>query len=197
MGSDTNFGVGFIQMKGPKCPQCNSSNTCPIIYGYPADVEKFLKTFSFQSRVEIESLLKSHGENPGKRDAHRALARELTTLVHGDKAAQQAEIAAAALFGQGELSEVDEETLGAALSQLPKVELDKKETIPTWIDLASTVGIVKSKSDARRIIKEGGAYLNNQKISGEDFAPNKNDLIHGKFLVLRKGKRDLGAVILK
>ena len=142
-----------------------------------ADVEKFLKTFSFKSRVEIESLLKLHEENPGKRDAHRALARELTSLVHGDKAAQHAEIAAAALFGQGELSEVDEETLRAALSQLPKVELDKKETIPTWIDLASTAGIVKSKSDARRIIKEGGAYLNNQKISGEDFAPNKNDLI--------------------
>ena len=162
-----------------------------------ADVEKFLKTFSFKSRGEIESLLKLHEENPGKRDAHRALARELTSLVHGDKAAQQAEIAAAALFGQGELSEVDEETLGAALSQLPKVELDKNETIPSWIDLASTSGIVKSKSDARRIIKEGGAYLNNQKITGEDFAPNKNDLIHGKFLVLRKGKRELGAVILK
>ena len=141
--------------------------------------------------------MKLHQENPGKRDAHRALARELTSLVHGDKAAEQAEIAAAALFGQGELNEVDEETLGAALSQLPKIELGKNEVIPSWIDLASTSGIVKSKSDARRIIKEGGAYLNNQKITGEDFVPSKNDLIHGKFLVLRKGKRDLGAVILK
>ena len=73
----------------------------------------------------------------------------------------------------------------------------KGEEFPSWIDLISSTGVVKSKSDARRIIKEGGAYLNNQKISSEDFKPSVSDLIHGRFLVLRKGKRDLAAVEVK
>ena len=162
-----------------------------------ADIPKFLKTFSFKSKSEIEELLKLHNENPGKRDAHKALARELTTLVHGEKESKGAEYAAQALFGQGELKEIGENTLASALSQLPRVELVKGEEFPSWIDLISSTGVVKSKSDARRIIKEGGAYLNNQKISSEDFKPSVSDLIHGRFLVLRKGKRDLAAVEVK
>ena len=77
------------------------------------------------------------------------------------------------------------------------VEINENEEFPTWIELVSATGIVKSKSDARRIVKEGGAYLNNEKISGEDFKPSTSDLLHGKFLVLRKGKRDLAAVEVK
>lgn len=159
-----------------------------------ADVEKFLKTFSFKSREELEKLIATHNENPGKREAHRELARELTTLVHGAKASTNAEAAAAALFGQGDLSELDQETLASALSQLPRTEIRANETFPTWVDLISATGVVKSKSDARRVVKDGGAYLNNMKIPGEDFAPTSSDLIHGKYLILRKGKRDLAAV---
>ena len=173
-------------MKKTKRPQITS-----------ADIEKFLKTFSFKSRSEIEKLLKAHQENPGKREAHRELARELTTLVHGEKAATGAERAAAALFGQGELSEIDSDTLSSALSQLPSVEIPFGNDFPTWIDLISATGIVKSKSDARRIVKEGGAYLNNEKITSEEFKPSEINLIHGKFLILRKGKRDLAAVVVK
>ena len=159
-----------------------------------ADVERFLKTFSFKSRDEIETLVNKHKSDPGKREAHRELARELTTLVHGAVTAKNVEAAASALFGQGELTEIDVETLAAALSQLPIIKISKAGAIPSFVDLISSTGIVKSKSDARRIIKEGGAYLNNKKIPTEDFVPNESDLIHGRFLVLRKGKRDLAAV---
>ena len=161
-----------------------------------ADVEKLLKVFSFKSHAEIDELLTSLAQNPGAREAHRALARELTTLVHGEREATQAEAAAKALFGQGELSELDEGTLESALSQLPRTSVSKREVIPTWVDLLVTTGVVDSKSAARRIIKEGGAYLNNEKISGEDFAPTLESALYGRFFILRKGKRDLAAVEL-
>ena len=160
------------------------------------DVINFLKVFSFLSHDEINALEKSHNENPGLREAHRALARELTTLLHGAETTQRVEAAARALFGQGELGELDEATLASALAELPRATISKKEDIPTWVDLITAAGVVDSKSAARRIVKEGGAYLNNVKISGEDFAPTKSDFLCGKYAVLRKGKRDRAAIEL-
>ena len=160
------------------------------------DVINFLKVFSFKSHAEITELEKSHNENPGLREAHRALARELTSLVHSEETTQRVEAAARALFGQGELSELDEATLASALAELPRTTVSAKEEIPTWVDLLAATGVVDSKSAARRIVKEGGAYLNNVKISGEDFRPSKSDFLCGKYAVLRKGKRDLAAVEL-
>ena len=160
------------------------------------DVINFLKVFSFKSHAEITELEKSHNENPGLREAHRALAHELTSLVHSDETTQRVEAAARALFGQGELSELDEATLASALAELPRTTVSSKEEIPTWVDLLAATGVVDSKSAARRIVKEGGAYLNNVKISGEDFRPSKSDFLCGKYAVLRKGKRDLAAVEL-
>ena len=160
------------------------------------DVINFLKVFSFKSHTEITDLEKSHNENPGLREAHRALARELTALVHSEETTQRVEAAAHALFGQGELSELDEATLASALAELPRTTVSASEEIPTWVDLLAATGLVDSKSAARRIVKEGGAYLNNVKISGEDFRPSKSDFLCGKYAVLRKGKRDLAAVEL-
>jgi tyrosyl-tRNA synthetase len=159
-----------------------------------ADVEKYLKVFSFKDRTEIERLIETVKTNPGAREAQRELARELTTLVHGSSECEKVEAASKALFGQGELNELDEKTLAAALSQLPKTSIAKGEAFPSWVDLLTATGVVDSKSAARRIVKENGAYLNNEKISGEDFAPTVANLIHGRFLVLRKGKRDLASV---
>jgi tyrosyl-tRNA synthetase len=158
------------------------------------DVEQLLRSFSFKSHEELESLFESLRTNPGSREAHRALAREITTLIHGENETVKVEAAAKALFGQGELSELDAATLAGALSELPKTTVAKGAPIPTWVDLIVATGLVDSKSAARRIVKEGGAYLNNTKISGEDFAPDAKDLLQGRFLVLRKGKRDLAAV---
>ena len=159
-----------------------------------ADVPKFLKVFSFKDRSEIERLIETVQTNPGAREAHRELARELTTLVHGEKECSQAEAAGKALFGQGELSDLDEKTLEAALAQLPRTAIAKGSQFPTWVDLLAATGVVDSKSAARRIVKENGAYLNNEKIVGEDFAPTSEHLLYGRFLILRKGKRDLAAV---
>ena len=160
------------------------------------DVINFLKVFSFKSHEEISALENAHKENPGLREAHRALARELTALVHSKATTDRVEAAAKALFGQGDLTELDEETLAGALAELPRTTVSKNDAIPTWVDLLAATGVVDSKSAARRIVKEGGAYLNNEKISGEDFAPQKSDFLCGKYAVLRKGKRDLAAVEL-
>ena len=158
------------------------------------DVEQLLKTFSFKSRQELEVLFESLKTNPGAREAHRELAREVTTLLHGADQAQKVEVAAKALFGQGEIRDLDIETLKSALAELPKASINKAAEIPSWVDLVTSSGVVESKSAARRVIKEGGAYLNNEKITGEDFTPKSSDLLHGQFLLLRKGKRDLVAV---
>jgi len=161
-----------------------------------ADIPKFLKIFSFKSREEIESLIAIHEENPGARIAHRALAQELTTLVHGEDQCIGAEKAAKALFGQGDIRELDEKTLESALAQLPRTTVSRGDVMPTWVDLLAATGVVESKSAARRIVKEGGAYLNNEKVTAEDAVPSVESLLFGRFLLLRKGKRDLAAVEL-
>jgi len=160
------------------------------------DVINFLKVFSFKSHEEITELENSHSSNPGLREAHRALAQELTTLVHGADATTRVENAARALFGQGDLAELDEATLASALAELPRTVISKDQEIPTWVDLLAATGVVDSKSAARRVIKDGGAYLNNEKVTTEEFALTKSSFLCGKYAVLRKGKRDLAAVEL-
>ena len=159
-----------------------------------ADMPKLLKVFSMKSRAEIERLIETVKTNPGAREAHRELARELTTMIHGEQMAQKVELAAKALFGHSDISELDLATLDSALAQLPRTQIAKGQPLPTWVDLLAATGVVDSKSAARRIVKEGGAYLNNHKVESEDFTPSKADLLHGKYLLLRKGKRDLAAV---
>ncbi|MFG2006931.1 tyrosine--tRNA ligase [Spirillospora sp. NPDC048911] len=157
------------------------------------DVENYLKVFSFRSREEIEALLKEGVERPAARAPQRALAEELTTLVHGADETERVIAASRALFGQGSLEELDERTLGAALSEVPRTEVSPGE-LPTVADLLVASGLCKSKSEARRTIAQGGAYLNNAKVEAEDAAPAVGDLLHGRFLVLRRGKRNVGGV---
>ena len=159
-----------------------------------ADLPKLLKVFSMKSRAEIEQLIEAVKTDPGARQAHRELAREMTTLIHGAGMAKKVEEAAKALFGQGEISDLELSTLDAALGQLPKTTIKKGDVFPSWIELLVATGVVDSKSAARRIVNEGGAYLNNKRVENEDFTPSKSDLLQGKYLLLRKGKRDLAAV---
>lgn len=160
------------------------------------DIINFLKLFSFKTHDEISALERSHNENPGLRGAHRELARELTTLVHGAQTTARVENAAKALFGQGDLTELDEATLASALAELPRTTVSQTQEIPSWVDLLAATGVVDSKSAARRVVKDGGAYLNNEKVVSEDYAPTKSQFLCGKYAVLRKGKRDLAAVEL-
>ncbi|MBD0734573.1 tyrosine--tRNA ligase [Streptomyces sp. CBMA29] len=157
------------------------------------DIATFLRIFSFASRAEIEELERSTEERPQARAAQRALAEELTTLVHGADQCAGVIAASKALFGQGELADLDEATLAAALSELPKAQVSELAPVA---DLLALIELVPSKSAARRTIKEGGAYLNNTKVTSEDAVPVDSDLIHGRWLVLRRGKKNLGAVEL-
>ena len=160
------------------------------------DVINFLKVFSFKSHEEIVRLETSHSENPGLRVAHRELARELTILVHGAEVATRVEFAARALFGQGDLADLDEFTLASALAELPRVIISHEDELPSWVEVLASTGVVETKSAARRVVKDGGAYLNNEKVTSEDFVLTKSSFLCGKYAILRKGKRDLAAVEL-
>ncbi|WP_406509209.1 tyrosine--tRNA ligase [Streptomyces sp. NBC_00212] len=155
------------------------------------DVSKFLRIFSFKSREEIEELEKLTEERPQARAAQRALAEELTTLVHGADQCAAVIAASKALFGQGELTELDESTLAAALSELPHAQVSELGLVT---DLFAEVGLAASKSAARRTVKEGGAYVNNVKVTAEDAVATAEELLHGRWLVLRRGKKNLAAV---
>ncbi|MFE7135354.1 tyrosine--tRNA ligase [Streptomyces sp. NPDC057638] len=155
------------------------------------DVPNFLRIFSFKSREEIEELERLTRERPQARAAQRALAEELTTLVHGADNCAAAVYASKALFGQGELAELDEPTLRAALSELPHAKVAEPGPV---IDLFAEVGLVASKSAARRTVKEGGAYVNNVKVTAEDAVVAPEELLHGRWLVLRRGKKNLAAI---
>ncbi|WP_327314131.1 tyrosine--tRNA ligase [Streptomyces sp. NBC_01235] len=155
------------------------------------DISTYMRILSFQSREELEELEKQTEERPQARAAQRALAEELTTLVHGADQTAAVIAASKALFGQGELSDLDERTLAAALSEVPHTQVVEPGLV---VDLFAEVGLVASKSAARRTVKEGGAYVNNVKVTAEDAVPVKEDLLHGRWLVLRRGKKNLAAV---
>ncbi|MFC4913520.1 tyrosine--tRNA ligase [Actinomadura gamaensis] len=157
------------------------------------DIENYLKVFSFKSREEIEALIKEGAERPAARIPQRALAEEMTTLVHSADETAAAVAASRALFGQGELRELDERTLASALAEVPRTEVAPGE-LPSVADLLAASGLCKSKSEARRAIAQGGAYVNNAKVESEDAVPSSGDLLHGRFLVLRRGKRNIGGV---
>jgi tyrosyl-tRNA synthetase len=157
------------------------------------DVPTSLRTFSFRSRAEIEELERQTEERPAARAAQHALAEELTTLVHGAEECRRAVAASKALFGQGDLRELDAATLAAAVAELPRAETAE---LAPLVDLLAATGLVPSKSAARRTVKEGGAYLNNSKITDEEAVPTAADLLHGRWLLLRRGKRNLAAVEL-
>jgi tyrosyl-tRNA synthetase len=154
-----------------------------------ADVIDRLKVFTFLTKADIEDLAKQTAEAPHLRAAQKRLALEVTTLVHSAEAAKAAIDASAALFGQGDLAALDADTLQAALGELPKTTA----AIGTPItQLLIETGLVDSISAGRRAIKEGGVYLNNEKIIDE--AAVLNNLLHSKFAVLRRGKKTLAGV---
>ncbi len=156
------------------------------------DVVRFLKYFSFRSREEIEELEKVTSDRPAARQAQRALAEELTVLVHGADETERVIAASRALFGQGDLASLDERTLESALAEVPSATVSGP--LPPVVDLLATSGLVASKSEARRTVAQGGAYLNNVKITDDTATPEQSDLLHGRFLVLRRGKRSVGGV---
>jgi tyrosyl-tRNA synthetase len=158
-----------------------------------ADVIRYLRWFTFLSADELAELDEATASRPHERAAQRRLARELTTLVHGEHATESVEHASQALFGRGELARLDESTLTAALRETSIAEL--KPGAPDGIvDLLVASGLSQSKGAARRTIAEGGVSVNNTNIDDEDWVPRPSDFLHGRWLVLRRGKRNIAGV---
>jgi tyrosyl-tRNA synthetase len=163
-----------------------------------AEVPGLLRVFTFRARPQIEELEREIAARPAVRRAQRLLAEDVTALVHGPEELARVQAASQALFGQGELRDLDERTLAAALAEVPHATVEAGPgSLPPVADLMADIGIVASKSAARRAIAEGGAYLNNVKVTAQDAVPSGDDLLHGRFLVLRRGKRTVGGVTLR
>jgi tyrosyl-tRNA synthetase len=154
------------------------------------DVIRFLKFFTFLDRGRIEELEEPHRRAPGRREAHRVLAFEVTALVHGVEEARRAERASRAMFGK-DIAELDERTLLDVLSDVPSSTRSRGQLdigVPL-VELLVDTGLANSKSEARSFIEGGGVYVNNERDTGLDRTVNSSDLLLDRYLVLRRGKR--------
>lgn len=159
-----------------------------------AKVIEYVKVFTDRSREEIEELERQTREAPHRRAAQRALADDVTDLVHSVAEREAATAAAAALFGRGELRELPERTLAAVAREVGGGVLGHGDDLPLVVDALVTAKVVESKGAARRAISEGGAYLNNAKVSDPDARLETSDLLHGAYVVCRRGKKTAGVV---
>jgi tyrosyl-tRNA synthetase len=157
------------------------------------DVIGYLKVFTDLSRDDIAELDDKTTERPHAREAQRVLAAEVTARVHGAAEARRVASASRALFGKGELRDLDERTLDAAMEQAPTGQVSLADR-PTIVDLLVVSGLVDSKGAARRTVREGGASVNNTKVGDEGWTPTESDLLPGGWLVLRRGRRHTAGV---
>jgi tyrosyl-tRNA synthetase len=158
-----------------------------------ADVINRLKIFTFLTRTQIEALAESVAAEPFKREAQRTLAFEVTSLVHGVTATDAAIEATQALFGQGDLADLDPATLEAALRALPNTTTFPQAQV---MQLLVDTGLTKSLGEARRAIGQGGVYLNNVKVTDES-AVVEGSVLPGGVAVLRRGKKTLAGVFVE
>jgi tyrosyl-tRNA synthetase len=156
------------------------------------DARAWLPLFSERPADEIEALIAESLEHPAARGLQRALAEELTLLVHGTEELRHAEAAGRALFGREDLRSLDPSTLAAALGEAGGVDIEGEA--PTVAQLFQLTGLASSLSEARRTVKEGGAYLNNERVTDADTVPAESDWLTGGWLVLRKGRRTIAGV---
>jgi tyrosyl-tRNA synthetase len=157
-------------------------------------VGELLRAFTFLDRAEIEALEAQTAEKPFLRAGQKALAEQVTSLVHGPEETARIREASAALFGGGEMTELDVATLGAALREAGTTQVKASEGLPSVVDLLVSTGLSRSRGDARRTVSEGGAYLNNVRIEDPEHVPSADDLLGGSWLVLRRGKKNLAGV---
>jgi tyrosyl-tRNA synthetase len=158
-----------------------------------AKVVEYLRQFTFLDLDEIARVEAEHADKPGLRAAQRRLAAEMTTIVHGETETAAAELASRALFGRGELSELPETTLAAALREAGAAKLSAAD-LPTIVDALVATGLADSRSAARRAVGEGGAYLNNERVTDPDLVLAPDALLYNMWGVIRKGKRSVSGV---
>lgn len=189
LGKSTGAGSLWLdpQMTSPYTWYQHFINTADV------DVIRYLRWFTFLSADELAELEQTTTERPQQRAAQRRLATELTVLVHGQAATEAVEHASRALFGQGELARLDETTLAAALRETTVAKL-KPGCPGEIVDLLVATGLSTGKGAARRAISEGGVSINNVRVTSDKWAPQPSDFLHGRWLVLRRGKRNIGGV---
>jgi tyrosyl-tRNA synthetase len=159
-----------------------------------AMVGTYLRIFSERSKDELDQILREQAEAPHRRIAQRALADDITDLVHSPQDRESATAAAAALFGGGELHQLNEGVLAAVNAELGGNELAVGSELVPIIDAMVAAGVVPSKGAARRAVDEGGAYLNNQKVTDPEQRLADSDLLAGKYVVIRRGKKTVGSL---
>jgi tyrosyl-tRNA synthetase len=155
------------------------------------DISRYMRVLSFRSRAELEELEEVTAERPQARTAQRALAEELTTMVHGAQQCAAVIAVSQALFGREDMAGLDESTLASALAELPSAKVDELGEV---VDLFVATGLAASRSAARRTVNEGGAHVNNVKVVADDAVVSAAELLHGRWLVLRRGRRNLAVV---
>ena len=157
-------------------------------------VIEYLKVFSERSPAEIDELERQTGEQPQLRAAQRALADDVTALVHSPAERDAAVAAAAALFGRSELADLSESVLAGVVAEVGGVPIPAGTDLPSVAEALTSSGVVSSKAAARRAIAEGGAYVNNRKVTDPDATLAEQDLLHGRYIILRRGKKTVGAL---
>jgi tyrosyl-tRNA synthetase len=158
------------------------------------DVIKFLKYFTFLGTEEIAALEAELAANPGARAAQRTLAREVTIIIHGEEELDKVEAASQALFGGGDIRSVDGRTLKAALESAPAKEYGRGQ-VPDLPQMLLDLNLCPSKGQARKDIRAGGVYVNNDRVQDEAYTPGVEDFLAGGVLLLRKGKKNYGLVV--
>lgn len=159
-----------------------------------ADVLERLKVFTFMTREEIEALAVEVAERPYQRKAQRELAWRVTSLVHGEQATEKVIAASAAVFGNGDLQEIDLGTLQAVIAELPTATIAADSL--DILNVLQISGLSKSQSEARRTVGEGGAYVNNVKVEGAHSELTVQDFLHGRYAIIRRGKKNMAVLEL-
>lgn len=165
--------------------------------------ERLIKQFTLLDRETIENIIKTHKEAPQKRFLQKALAKEVTTMIHGKEDCNTAIEASEALFsvdGIETLKKLDDETMLSVFAGCPKFEVDKeklKDEGLSFVDMAVDAKFFKSKGDLRKLINSGGVSINKNKISNPGIKLTTTDLINGKFIIVQQGKKHHNLVIAK
>jgi tyrosyl-tRNA synthetase len=160
-------------------------------------VIEYLKVFSDRSQDEIAELERQTREAPQLRAAQKALADDVTALVHGSAERDAAIRAADAVFGRSDLRELPESVLDDIAAEIGGAQLEADGDLPTVVEVLAAGGVVPTKSAARRAITEGGAYVNNQRVTDPEARLAEYDLLHGRYVIVRRGKRTVGAVSIR
>jgi tyrosyl-tRNA synthetase len=163
------------------------------------DIGRLLRIFSLASRPEIEELDTETAAHPERRTAQHALAREVTARVHGESAARVAVEVSAVLFGKGEVAALSRAALAALAREVPTVEVappadPPAEGVPSGaldaFDLFVAAGLAASRGAAKRLLEQGGMYVNGRRLAASDRFVRTDALLHGEWVVMRKGARD-------